>query len=289
MRHFPWLLLLALLVGIGMGVYYSWVVSPVQYVDTTPDSLRANFKDHLRAVFAGAYASTGNLERARIRLGLLKDPDLLKALDAQAQRMVASGDPYGRVEQIAQLAVDLRAGAPVAQAPSPSPLPAASRLPEQDTPLPVIPTGTLLSDLPSPTPGPSTEASLVVSSPTPRPTRTPTLRPGLPFGLVSQDTMCESGLAEGLLQVILLDTRRRQVPGKEIVTAWDGGEDHFFTGFKPELGSGYADFIMQAGTLYTVRIAAGGTPVTGVTPPSCTAQDGTVTTGQIKLTFQQGK
>lgn len=278
-----------LLSGIGLGVLYSWVVAPVQYVDTAPDSLRADFKDRLRAAFAGAYAATGNMERARIRLGLLGDPDIIKALNAQAQRMVASGDPYGRVEQIAQLAVDLQGGTLVAQPASPFPFPSATPPPELDTPPPDLPTETFLPDLSPPAPAPSLGSPAVESSPTPRPARSSTPRPGLPFGLVSRDTLCDTGLSEGLLQVIVLDTRRRQAAGKEIVAAWDGGEEHFFTGFKPELGNGYADFIMQAGTLYNVSVSSGGTPVTGVTPPSCTAQDGTVTTGQIKLIFQQGK
>ncbi len=99
--------------------------------------------------------------------------------------------------------------------------------------------------------------------------------------------MCEPDLPEGLLQILVNDSRRRPVPGVEIVTAWDGGEEHFFTGLKPELGNGYADFVMQPGTLYNVRIADGGPPTPGVTAPSCTATDGTVTTGQIRLTFQR--
>lgn len=287
MRRFPWLALILFLLGAALGVYYSWVVSPVRYVDTPPDSLRADFKDQMRASIAAAYAATGDLQRARVRINLLEDTDPVQALNAQAQRMVASGDPYGSVEQVARLAVDLQAGAPVAQAPT------ATRLPTQTfEEEPTAETPPVETPIPGETtepPAPTTDASEAAASPTPRPTRTPTSRPGLPYGLVSQDTLCEEGLAEGLLQVVILDTRRRPAPGREVIAAWDSGEEHFFTGLKPELGNGYADFVMQAGTFYSVRVAAGGPPVTGVTPPSCTAEDGTVTTGQIKLTFQQGR
>ncbi|MBI1865988.1 MAG: HD-GYP domain-containing protein, partial [Nitrospirae bacterium] len=41
----------------------------------------------------------------------------------------------------------------------------------------------------------------------------------------------------------------------EIVVVWDAGEDHFFTGLKPELGQGYADFTMTEGVSYTLRLA----------------------------------
>ena len=288
MRRFPWLPLILFLVGAALGIYYSWILSPVQYVDTTPESLRADFKDRFRSSIAAAYAATGNLERARVRLELLHDASSVEALNAQAQRMVAAGDPYGTVEQVAQLAADLQAGAPVVLAPSPTPTREPLQRPT-DTPAPSGPTETLV---PGETSQPTVETPAppeALSSPTARPTRTPTSRPGLPYGLVSQDTICDSTLAEGLLQVIVTDTRRRQVPGREVIASWDGGEEHFYTGLKPELGDGYADFIMQTGTPYSVRVASGGTPISDVTPPSCTARDGTVTTGQIKLTFQQGK
>jgi hypothetical protein len=282
MRRFPWLFLFLFLVGAGLGLYYSWVVSPVRYVNTTPDSLRADFKDHLRSAIAAAYTATGNLERARARLVLLHDSSMVEALNAQAQRMLAAGDSSGSVEQVAQLAVDLEAGVPNVQQASLTPTLEPTRPLLQDSPQPAAPSET-------PIPGQATEPPGTANSPTPRPTRTRTPRPGAPFELIAQDTLCDAGLQEGLLQVIVTDSRRRQLAGREIVAAWDGGEEHFFTGYKPELGNGYADFIMQAGTQYSVSVAQGGSPVSAVTPPSCTASDGNVTTGQIKLTFQQAK
>ncbi len=114
--RFPWLLLLLLVLGVGLGLLYAWVISPVKYVDTTPDSLRADFKDRFRSSIAAAYAATGNLDRARARLEQFGDPNSIEALNAQAQRMLAAGDSYGSVEQVAQLAVDLQNGPSVAQA-----------------------------------------------------------------------------------------------------------------------------------------------------------------------------
>jgi hypothetical protein len=93
-------------------------------------------------------------------------------------------------------------------------------------------------------------------------------------------------LQEGLLQILVADSRRRPVPGVEIIVTWDGGEEHFFTGFKPELGNGYADFVMQAGIVYTVRVGAGSTTVTNVAPPGCTSADGVPYIGVIRLSFQ---
>ena len=38
-------ILVAALAGLGLGLYFGWVVSPVQYVDTEPSSLQASYKD----------------------------------------------------------------------------------------------------------------------------------------------------------------------------------------------------------------------------------------------------
>lgn len=35
---------------------------------------------------------------------------------------------------------------------------------------------------------------------------------------------------------------------------WSGGSDSFFTGFKPEIDPGYADFQMEPGELYQVKL-----------------------------------
>ena len=40
-----WILFIfAILVGAGLGLLYGWVINPVDYVDTTPDTLRIDYK-----------------------------------------------------------------------------------------------------------------------------------------------------------------------------------------------------------------------------------------------------
>ena len=79
-------LLTGLLIGLGLGLLYAWVISPVKYVDTSPASLRADFKDGYRAAIASAYLASGNVERAQSRLALLGDPNPVQALVNQAQQ-----------------------------------------------------------------------------------------------------------------------------------------------------------------------------------------------------------
>lgn len=282
MKRVPWEPVLALAAGLALGLLYAWIISPVRYVDTTPDTLRADFKDAYRASVAAAYAATGDLDRARARLTLLRDPDPVGAITAQAQRMLAEGEPFDVVQQVARLAADLRAGAPISPSFTPAVLAetgtATPAAPVSITPTPATP------QLPSLEP---TEIPLNLDTPTPRPTRTPTPTPGAPFALIGQESVCNPSLTEGLLQVSVMDARRRQMPGVELIVNWDGGEEHFFTGFKPEIGNGYADFLMHTGLVYTLRVASGGTPAANLSAPTCTDSNGTSYTGGLHITFQE--
>ena len=81
MRRIPWVILLALLAGLGLGLGYSWIISPTRVTDAAPVALRADFKDHYRSAIAAAYAANGNLPRAQERLALLADADPVEALN----------------------------------------------------------------------------------------------------------------------------------------------------------------------------------------------------------------
>jgi hypothetical protein len=61
----------AILVGAVIGLYYGWVINPVQYVDTTPASLRDVYKTDYVWMVAEAYQIEHNPELAARRLALL--------------------------------------------------------------------------------------------------------------------------------------------------------------------------------------------------------------------------
>ena len=61
--------MLALLAGFGLGLVYSWLISPATVVDAEPFALRADFKDQYRSAIAAAYAATNNLPRAQAQIG----------------------------------------------------------------------------------------------------------------------------------------------------------------------------------------------------------------------------
>jgi hypothetical protein len=286
----PWDLLLALLfpflLGLGIGLAYSWLIAPVRVIDSEPIALRADFKDQYRSVIAASFAGTGNLARAQARLSLLGDPDPIEALNAQAQRMLAGGDPAS-AGIVAALASALESGE-VVPVPSLIPTSTESVISINDPITPTITIQPVQSDTPSAateTPQPILPTAVIES--TPRPTRTAIPTAGAPFALTSQETICDANLPDGLIQVVVFDENRRQMPGMEIRITWSGGEDRFFTGLKPELGNGYADFVMTPDVVYSLQLGAGSDVATGIAAPACPTEDGGTYFGGFKLTFQE--
>lgn len=63
--------LLSIALGVAAGLYYGWVLNPTTYIETTPESLRADYKADYVLMTAEIYAADGNLNSAKTRLGFL--------------------------------------------------------------------------------------------------------------------------------------------------------------------------------------------------------------------------
>ena len=63
-------IVLALLLGIGIGIAYGWYVDPVDYFDTTPDTLRADYKADYVLMTAEAYQGEHDPGLAARRLAI---------------------------------------------------------------------------------------------------------------------------------------------------------------------------------------------------------------------------
>ena len=88
--------LLAIILGIAAGLYYGWVISPVEYVDTTPNTLRIDYKTDFVLMVAEVYQTDGDIEIAARRLALLGD-DSPVSLTRQAQAY-AQANGYGQTD-----------------------------------------------------------------------------------------------------------------------------------------------------------------------------------------------
>jgi hypothetical protein len=320
-----WYLLTGLLFGVAIGLFYAWVISPTRFVDTFPSALSSEYKDRYRALIAAAYMADGNLVRAKARLDLLKDGDVYTALAQQAQRSLAGGENPDEARALGLLSVTLGQGAaPVETMPAPvtptlqttaqAILATVSQRTPDTTSLPTLTSTATATFTPPPSATPAmtpvvSETQLASSVPltvtltlearrtatptatpaptlTPLPTVTPSPTLGAPFVLDRQDQICDPNLKEPVIQVLAFDAAGQPVPGVEGVVTWDGGETHFYTGLKPDLGPGYADFTMTPGTAYTLRLGDGGQPVNGLTAEQC-SQPGRTYWGSLRLRFKQ--
>lgn len=103
-----WYLFTGLLIGLVLGIFVTRLVRPPSIVESTPESLQAAYQDEYRLMIARAYQVNGDLVRAKARLDLLRDENLLLVLEQQAQRILASGASEQDARALAQLAADLQ-------------------------------------------------------------------------------------------------------------------------------------------------------------------------------------
>ncbi len=85
----------AILVGLGLGLLYGWVISPVEYVDTTPDSLDPAYKADYVLMTAEIYQAERDPDLAARRLARLgSQPPLEIATQALTYaRLAGYGTP----------------------------------------------------------------------------------------------------------------------------------------------------------------------------------------------------
>jgi hypothetical protein len=290
----PWYLITGLVLGIITGVLLAWGVQwlrpPVIYTNE-PKSLRADSKDQYRAMIAAAYLATGDLARAKSRLNLLEDKDPYRTLAEQAQRSLAEGAFPQEARALGLLAIAVGqppATANISPEPQASPsitvITASPEISATVTPGVVL-TTTITTAVATLTP--TRLVSTLAPTVTPLPTRTATPTQGAPFIVDKQDLICDPNIKDPQIQVTMLDAARQEVPGVELVVSWDGEENSFFTGLKPEQGEGYADFSMTPGVVYSLRLARGGQPVSNLSATECENPDGSRYYGTWRIVFIQ--
>ena len=251
-----WYLLTALIIGLALGLFYAWSISPVSEVDTHPHLLREDYKDIYRSMISRAYQANLNLPRAQARLNLIGDEDPALALAAQAQRFLAeNGDT-----EMAKILANLSAALQIAAGPVPTPLP---------------PTATSSSN-PTATPDRSeNQESGAEGSEEPSASPTPSPTPAPPFILQDSSPICDPTLGETLVQVIATNGAGEGIPGVELqISLGIDPKEVFYTGLKPELGLGYADYLAEPGLTYQLEVPESGLVVTEIELPACQNDSG---------------
>jgi len=275
-RHMPggvsitgWILL-GLVIGLAGSLYYAWVVSPVVYTDASPARFSDQFKREYIVLVSQSYALTGNWELAEQRLAALDDSALAESVAALLDEAIRSGESNLVIRNLAvmaqQLGVENTAvsrfgpgtGATVTPTPTQTPIPPESTATPTNTPRP--------TNTPFPT-------STATSQPT------PTAQPN--YRLLDQQRVCDNEDAPRI-EVNTLDAFLNPLPGVEVRVRWQGGEDRFYTGFKPAFGAGYGDFTMEPEVSYTVFLADGSPEISGLRVEPCDSGFD----GGWQLTFQ---
>ena len=95
--------------GMGLGLWYGWVLDPVEYTNTDVSRLSSVYRDEYVLMVGETYALDGDLDAARARLALLELPDPANHAADLAEAALARGAPRLDVEVLARLAAALGA------------------------------------------------------------------------------------------------------------------------------------------------------------------------------------
>jgi hypothetical protein len=263
-----------IVVGLLVGLFVTWQVWPVQYYDTDPVDLRQEHKDDYVVMIAAAYDQDDDLESATARLDELGFEDAKQIVLGLFQRYGEAGY-RDETRSLARLAYDLGvtdvALLPYIEQPTPTPEPIPT---PQPTPTEVvIPTATATPAQPTATPTETPpEPTSTATQPPPTPTNTPTTPPedtptptvaaDLDYQLVeTSDLGCTADRDGDYILVYVRDGDDRGVAGVEVLVKGPGIEDSFFTGLKPEIGPGFADFLVATPGSYSAEVVGGKTQI----------------------------
>lgn len=225
---------LALLAGIGLGLFLAWYAFPVSYTDAQPYDLGARDKDEMLRMIASSYAVDNAFELANRRLYYLQLPDVQARLAALAQT-----EPNPLTQQaLVKLRLDLGQPGIARARPTFTPRPTRDLTPASRVtvvvlePTAVVPTAVPPTPLPTPIP-PTSEPNLNA----PR------------FELVSRRALdCAAVGGGAAIRVEVQDASGKGLPGIAVEVNSALGNEQFFTGLKPERGSGFGDVTVVPGT-----------------------------------------
>ncbi len=138
-----------------------------------------------------------------------------------------------------------------------------------------------------------TDALQLPSIPSPSPTEIitsteypPTATP-LSFVLISQEIICDPESAQGLTQIQIQDRMGLPLAGVEVRVTSENGQQHVYSGLKPELGIGYADFVLSPGITYSLKVIPSSQVMDDLQIPECRSEGGHLYGGGYILVFGQ--
>ena len=248
--------LLGLVLGLLLGLLYSREIDPIVVRNVAPENLVVEDKQAWVIAAAQEYAASGDLQRAVERL-LEIEPDE-NPFDVAATttcELIRSG----QINNVTSIDVirNLRAMY------EPQGFVAECDTAAFNTPVPVTlvlptPTQTATATItPAATKTP-TQAVEPVGFDTPTPSVTLPEHEGVVYRAVRIEPFCDPK-SPGILEVYVREDSGESLPGTAVELIWENGQKKqtFYTGLKPERGSDYADFQMEAEQGYRLEIVDG--------------------------------
>lgn len=111
MKKWLWVLL-AFAAGIGLGLLYGWVISPVEFVDLSPETLRADFRADYILMVAEAYQAEHDLDLAARRLAIFGSTPPADIAASALQFGPSAGFTPSELSSLEALVQDLRGWQP---------------------------------------------------------------------------------------------------------------------------------------------------------------------------------
>lgn len=109
-----WLIpLVAGLLGVAAGVIYGWVINPVKFVDTTPASLRADYRTDYVLMVAESYHAHQDAALAGRRLAILGSDSPAAISQSAALTAQQTGYSPDDIDLIQELTRALQASQPI--------------------------------------------------------------------------------------------------------------------------------------------------------------------------------
>jgi hypothetical protein len=95
--------LIAIGLGVAIGLFYSWTINPVQVVDSTPDTLRLDYRSDYVLMVAETYQLERDPAAAAQRLGRLGSDPAVLIVQQAIIFAETSGYPESDINLLAQL------------------------------------------------------------------------------------------------------------------------------------------------------------------------------------------
>lgn len=238
----PYLLswLLALFAGLGIGLFVAWFVAPVSYSNAQAWDLSDSLKDDYLKMIASSYAVENSFTLAQQRLYYLQLPDVETRLGAMARQETK---PLTQ-QALLRLLLDWQQPSVALARPTFTPRPTRNTSPNaRVTVIVVVPISPTFSPRPATTPIPT--ALPPTTEPDPNAPR---------FVLYERRPLACAQIGGGAsIQVQVQDANSKGIPGIGVEVNSERGNEQFYTGLKPERGTGYGDVAVFPGT-YSVHL-----------------------------------